>query len=350
MGNEGASMPKGVSQKGKMCRAAILMSVFMAAFLLIFFPQSSLARDYIVRKGDHLVRLGKRFGVPWEEIKRINRLSGSTIYPGQKLIIPELALQDYVVRRGDSLIGLGKKFNVSWQEIKRMNGLSGTTIYPGDKLIIPLKGVWHVVKKHEWLLLIARTYGKAYGVTKEEIIKANRLSDPDNLKLGQRLFIPRAQRVLDIKIPPRIVTRETAPSPRPAQAEASRVEKKEAPLEWPLRGEVIGYFGDEGNRGIDIAGSEGETVVAAADGEVAYAAHLTTSGRNYGHTVFINHEKERLVTCYYYNARSLVDQGQKVKKGDPIAKVGVMEGSGRFGLHFEVRKMSKPVNPLDYLP
>ncbi len=343
-------MPKGVSQKGKMCRAAILMSVFMAAFLLIFFPQSSPARDYVVRKGDHLVRLGKRFSVPWQEIKRINGLSSSTIYPGQKLIIPELALQDYVVRRGDSLAGLGKKFKVSWQEIKRINSLSGTTIYPGNKLIIPLKGVWHVVKRHEWLLLIARTYGKAYGVTKEEIIKANRLGDPDNLALGQRLFIPRAQRVLDIKIPPKVLTADTAPSSRPAPVERSRVEKKDVLFEWPLKGEVIVYFGEEGSRGIDIAGSEGETVVAAADGEVAYAAHLMTSGKNYGHTVFINHQEEGLVTCYYYNARSLVDQGQKVKKGDPIAKIGVMEDSGRFGLHFEVRKMSKPVNPLDYLP
>ncbi len=343
-------MPKGVTQKGKMCRAAILMSVFMAVFLLIFFPQSSPARDYVVRKGDHLVRLGKRFDVPWQEIKRINGLSSSTIYPGQKLIIPELALQDYVVRKGDSLIGVGKKFNVSWQEIKRINRLSSTTIYPGKRLIIPLKGVWHVVKKHEWLLLIARTYGKAYGVTEEEIIKANRLGDPDNLALGQRLFIPRAQRVLDIKIPARVLARDTTSSSRPAPVEGSGVEKKEVLFEWPLKGEVIVYFGEEGSRGIDIAGSEGETVVAAADGEVAYAAHLTTSGRNYGHTVFINHEEEGLMTCYYYNARSLVDQGQKVKKGDPIAIVGVVESSGRFGLHFEVRRMSKPVNPVNYLP
>ena len=207
-----------------------------------------------------------------------------------------------------------------------------------------------MVKEHQWLLLIARTYGKAYGVSKEEIIEVNRLTSPDNLSPGQKLFIPRAKRALEIKIPAEILTRGPTPSPPPAPAQRPKVEKKYPLFQWPLKGEVIGYFGEEGNQGIDIAGSEGETVVAAGDGEVTYARHTILVGKNYGHTVFIKHEKEDLLTCYFYNARNLVQEGQKVKKGDRIAKVGVMENSGRFGLHFEVRKMSKPVNPLDYLP
>jgi len=293
-------MPKGVNQEGKIHRIIILMSVLATAFFLISFPESSLARNYIVRKGDYLVKLEERFGVPWQDIKKIN-------------------------------------------------GLAGTTIYPGQKLIIPLQGVWHVVKQHQWLLLIARTYGKAYGVSKEEIIEANRLKDPDELQPGQKLFIPRAKRALEIKIPPQILTRDVAPSPPPAPTESPKVEEKQPIFEWPLKGEVIGYFGEERNQGIDIAGSQGERVVAAGDGEVSYAGHLIVPGKNYGYTVFISHE-EGLLTCYFYNAGNLVEKGQKVKKGDPIAKLGIMEDSGRFGLHFEIRKMSKPVNPLDYLP
>ena len=343
-------MPKGVDQEGKIYRVTIFMSVLAAAFFLISFPESSSARNYIVRKGDYLVKLEKRFGVPWQDIKKINALAGTTIYPGQKLIIPELAVRSYVVRKGDSLIDLEKRFGVPWREIKKINGLAGTTIYPGQKLIIPLQGVWHVVKERQWLLLIVRTYGKAYGVSKEEIIEANRLKDPDNLVPGQKLFIPRAKRALEIKIPPQILTRDVTPSTSPAPREKPKVEKKQPLFEWPLKGEVIGYFGEEGNQGIDIAGSSGETVVAAADGKVSYAGHLIVPGKNYGYTVFINHEEEGLLTCYFYNAGNLVEKEQKVKKGDPIAKLGIMEDSGRFGLHFEIRKMSKPVNPLDYLP
>ena len=343
-------MLKGVNQEGKIHRIIILMGVLAAVFLLISFPKSSLARSYIVRKGDSLVKLEERFGVPWQDIKKINGLTGTTIYPGQELIIPELARQNYVVRKGDSLAALGKKFGVPWQDIKKINSLTGTTIYPGQELIIPLQGVWHVVKEHQWLLLITATYGKAYGVSKEEIIEVNKLKNPDELQLGQKLFIPRAKRVLEIKIPPQILTRDVTPSSSSAPTPKPKVEEKQPIFEWPLKGEVIGYFGEEGNQGIDIAGSPGETVVAATDGEVTYAAYLTTSGRNYGHTVFINHEEEGLVTCYFYNADNLVEKGQKVKKGDPIAKLGIMEDAGRFGLHFEIRKMSKPVNPLDYLP
>ena len=342
-------MPKGVDQERKIHRIIILMSVLATAFFLISFPESSLARNYIVRKGDSLVKLEERFSVPWQDIKKINGLAGTTIYPGQELIIPELAHQNYVVRKGDSLADLGKKFGVPWQDIKKINSLAGTTIYPGQELIIPLQGVWHVVKKHQWLLLIARTYGKAYGVSKEEIIEANRLKDPDELQPGQKLFIPRAKRALEIKIPPQILTRDVAPSPPPAPTQRPKVEEKQPLFQWPLRGEVIGYFGEEGNQGIDIAGSQGETVVAAADGEVSYAGHLIVPGKNYGYTVFISHE-EGLLTCYFYNAGNLMEKGQKVKKGDPIAKLGIMEDLGRFGLHFEIRKMSKPVNPLDYLP
>jgi murein DD-endopeptidase MepM/ murein hydrolase activator NlpD len=296
-------MSKGVNQEGKIHRVSIFLSVLASTFFLIFFPESSFARAYIVKPGDYLVKLEKRFGVPWQDIKKIN-------------------------------------------------GLTSNTLYPGQKLVIPLQGVWHVVKEHQWLLLIVRSYGKAYGVSKEEIIQANRLKDPDSLVPGQKLFIPRAKRVLEIEIPPRMVSRDTAPSSRSAPTEKPEVEKKDLLFEWPLKGEVIGYFGEGGNQGIDIAGSEGETVVAAADGEVSYAGHLIVPGKNYGSTVFISHE-EGLLTCYFYNAGNLVEKGQKVKKGDPIAKVGIMEDSGRFGLHFEIRKKSKldeKLNPLDYLP
>ncbi|MFQ5834409.1 MAG: LysM peptidoglycan-binding domain-containing protein [bacterium] len=357
-----------VSEKRKICTVAILIGVLAAALVLIFFPESSPARNYVVKPGDHLVKLEKRFGVPWQEIKKINGLAGTTIYPGQKLIIPELAVRNYLVRKGDSLVDLGRKFGVSWQEIKKINGLAGTTIYPGQKLIIPLKGVWHVVKEHQWLLLIARTYGKTYGVSKEEIIEANRLTNPDNLVPGQKLFIPRAKKALKIKISPKVLTRDVTVSRPPASLGKSKkipdyrlpekkVVSQPKPLDtpeeklsflWPVEGEVIGYFGDKGNKGIDIAAPEGTTIVAPADGVVELAGYE----KELGNLLMIKHKKENLITVYTYLSSSLVGSGDKVKKGEPIAKVGITGPVKVPCLHFEVRKVGtvEPVNPLDYLP
>jgi murein DD-endopeptidase MepM/ murein hydrolase activator NlpD len=365
---EGRNMLERVDQRRKICTVAILISVLSAAFMLIFFLEFSRARNYVVKRGDHLVKLEKRFGIPWQEIKKINGLAGTTIYPGQQLIIPELAVRNYLVRKGDSLVDLGRKFGIPWQEIKKINGLAGTTIYPGQQLIIPLKGVWHVVKEHQWLLLIARTYGKTYGVSKEEIIEANRLTNPDNLVPGQKLFIPRAKRELKIKIPPEVLTRDVTALPPPASTGESKKtpdyllsEKKvlsqPAPLDipekklsflWPVEGEVIGYFGDKGNKGIDIAASEGTTIVAPADGVVELAGY----DKDLGNLLMIKHKKEELITVYTYLSSSLVGSGSKVKKGDPIARVGITGTAKIPCLHFEVRKIGtvEPVNPLDYLP
>ena len=344
------------------------MGPLAAAFVLIFFAGPSSGRNYVVKRGDHLVKLEKRFGVPWQEIKKINDLAGTTIYPGQKLIIPDLAVRNYLVRKGDCLVDLGRKFGLPWQEIKKINDLAGTTIYPGQKLIIPLKGVWHVVKNNQWLLLIARTYGRKYGVSKEEIIEANRLTNPDNLVPGQKLFIPRAQKALEIKIPPKILTRDVTPSPPPASAgkptktpdrllsekkvlgqpePLARPEEKLLYL-WPVEGKVIGYFGDKGNKGMDIAAPEGTTIVAPADGVVDFAGY----DKDLGNLLMIKHEKEELITVYTYLSSSLVGSGDKVKKGDPIARVGITGTPKVPCLHFEVRKVGtvEPVNPLDYLP
>ena len=110
---------------------------------------------YRVRKGDTLEKIGKRFGVSWREIKRINGLRTNTIRVGQKLKIPrrsytrskkarriyrrrDVVYITYRVRRGDSLQKIGKRFGVSWREIKRVNRLRSDLIRVGQKLKIPV--------------------------------------------------------------------------------------------------------------------------------------------------------------------------------------------------------------------
>ena len=111
----------------------------------------------------------------------------------------------------------------------------------------------------------------------------------------------------------------------------------------PTAGNVITKFGGA-NKGVDIAGNPGQPVVAAADGKVVYAG----SGlRGYGNLVIIQHSPTFL-SAYGHNQSLLVNEGQTVKRGQTIAKMGNSDAS-RTQLHFEVRQNGKPVNPATYV-
>jgi murein DD-endopeptidase MepM/ murein hydrolase activator NlpD len=252
----------------------------------------------------------------------------------------------YTVRPKDTLFAISRRYDISLKRILKINGLSlREKIYPGQKLLIPYKGVWHPVKKHETLWRIARTYG----VSLEEIKQANRL--PSNeIKVGQKLFIPKATEVKPIKIPDYLLSEKKVIPEKKVLSHPKPIDTPEEKsfLLWPVEGEVIGYFGDKGNQGIDIAAPEGTTVVAPANGVVELAGY----GKEPGNLLMIKHKKEGLITVYTYLSSWLVKKGDKVKKGDPIAKVGITGTAKNPSLHFEVRKEGtvEAVNPLDYLP
>jgi len=253
----------------------------------------------------------------------------------------------YTVRPKDTLSAISRRYGISLEQILEINGLSlREKIYPGQKLLIPYKmGVWHPVKKYETLWRIARTYG----VSLEEIKQANRLSS-NEIKVGQKLFIPKVTEVKPIKIPDYLLSEKKAIPEKKVLSPPEPIDTPEEKLFllWPVEGEVIGYFGDKGNKGIDIAAPEGTTVVAPANGVVELAGY----GKEPGNLLMIKHGKEGLITVYTYLSSWLVKKGDRVKEGDPIAKVGITGTAKNPCLHFEVRKIEtvEPVNPLDYLP
>lgn len=115
---------------------------------------------------------------------------------------------------------------------------------------------------------------------------------------------------------------------------------------WPtVSRRVISRFQPAvGKDGIDISGNFGDAVYATADGQVVYAG----SGlRGYGKLIIIKHNKTYL-SAYAHNESILVAEGQVVKAGKKIGKMG-SSGKGRAKLHFEIRKDGKPVNPANYL-
>jgi lipoprotein NlpD len=115
---------------------------------------------------------------------------------------------------------------------------------------------------------------------------------------------------------------------------------------WPATGKIVTGFTDSANlKGIDIAGKAGEPVVASAAGKVVYAG----SGlRGYGKLVIVKHN-DTYLSAYAHNSDILVKEGQQVARGQKIAEMGNTD-SDSVKLHFEIRRLGKPVDPLKYLP
>ena len=116
---------------------------------------------------------------------------------------------------------------------------------------------------------------------------------------------------------------------------------------WPVKGPLIQGFSTTGviNKGIDLAGTKGEPVLAAADGKVVYSG---TGLVGYGNLIIIKHN-ETYLSAYGHNSKLLLKEGQWAKAGQKIAEIG-STGTQRDKLHFEIRRNGKPVDPLQYLP
>ena len=117
--------------------------------------------------------------------------------------------------------------------------------------------------------------------------------------------------------------------------------------QWPTQGNVIQGFSnsDGGNKGIDISGSRGQPVKAAASGRIVYAGNAL---RGYGNLIIIKHNDDFL-SAYAHNDKILVSDQQEVKAGQEIAKMG-STGTNAVKLHFEIRYKGKSVDPVRYLP
>lgn len=114
---------------------------------------------------------------------------------------------------------------------------------------------------------------------------------------------------------------------------------------WPATGPVTTMFDEVKSKGLAIAGKAGDPVVAAADGRVVYAG----SGlRGYGNLVIVKHNATYL-TAYAHNQTLLVKEDQAVRRGQKIAEMGSTDAE-RVQLHFEIRKMGKPIDPAKLLP
>ncbi|MDX2346026.1 MAG: peptidoglycan DD-metalloendopeptidase family protein, partial [Legionella sp.] len=186
-----------------------------------------------------------------------------------------------------------------------------------------LNATRHSVRAGETLYAVAFRYDQDY----HDLATLNHINAPYKLRVGQVIQLkPQTKSILNAlpELPVFLSNHQWT---------------------WPLKGRIATNFSpNKGQKGIDIAGKKGQKIHAASAGVVAYAGNGLPG---YGNLIILKHDNQYL-TAYANNQRNLVRVGQSIKKDAVIAEIGVV--NRRFwGLHFEIRKQGKPVNPLNYL-
>lgn len=148
---------------------------------------------YIVKSGDTLYSIAKKYGLSVDELKKMNNLSSNTLSINQKLLVGnDMSTDDnydvYVVKSGDTLWGIASKYNTSVDKIKDINNLNSNNLSIGQKLLVPGNNLGtkkYIVKSGDTLYKIAQNNG----TTVTELINLNNLKTT-NLSIGQVLYIP----------------------------------------------------------------------------------------------------------------------------------------------------------------
>jgi murein DD-endopeptidase MepM/ murein hydrolase activator NlpD len=308
-----------------------------------------------------------------------------------------------IVGTSDTMDALAHRYGVTSAEILKANGYKGPrALQPGQQLIIPSRAVAaaapavvapkavavaapvaaapsvHVVNRGDTLMSIAHRNH----VPVAELAKANGIDANAKLKLGQKVNVPGAKSAAaPAAAPPaQVATAQpgavAAPATKMAAVEPAKEKARlaqatttpeaaaavtETPVKtaeatgalptfrWPVRGRVVTGYGaktnGKSNDGINVAVPEGTPVKAAEDGVVAYSGNEL---KGYGNLVLIRHSNG-YVTAYAHASELMVKRGETIKRGQVIAKSGQSGEVGSPQLHFEIRKGSSPVDPLQFL-
>ena len=304
----------------------------------------------IVGTSDTLEILARRYNVTPAAILQANGYKGPRVLsPGQQLIIPRpsavaaapaigvpagrplavaaAAPSVHVVNHGDTLMGIARRNHISAAELAMANGLApGAKLKIGMKLNVPVKESAAAAPIAQPAVAQAAPLSVA-PVTKVATVAA----DPhQKARLAQATAVEEA------------AAAETA-------VKAAEATGALPTFRWPVRGKVITSYGaktnGKANDGINLAVPEGTPVKAAEDGVVAYSGNEL---KGYGNLVLIRHSNG-YVTAYAHASELLVKRGDTIKRGQVIAKSGQSGEVASPQLHFEIRKGSTPVDPLQFL-
>jgi murein DD-endopeptidase MepM/ murein hydrolase activator NlpD len=336
----------------------------------------------VLKPGESVAALSRRYGVPEKEIVKANGLSSaSAARPGQSIIIPTFGARSTAARsaaaegallppgqnpvpmpRGEEKLAVlptnPKLRDKARTEIASANASNAE----GSGKTPPAVGTY-VVKPGDSLSKIARSNGVSVAALKQ----ANGLGT-QGVRVGQTLNLPagsekpvvtqvstgslsakvdtaKAEAPKAAAAPGKSVTEVASTDPGATAPEATGIGK----YRWPVRGAVVAAFGanvgGKRNDGIDISVPNGTPIKAAENGVVIYAGNGL---KELGNTVLVRHD-DGTVTVYGHASSISVQRGQKVQRGQQLAASGMSGNATQPTLHFEVRKDATPVNPMTYL-
>ena len=256
----------------------------------------------------------------------------------------------YTVKRKDTLWDIAIDHNMEIEDILRLNPHIEEVIRPGDELTLSIPTPILGVETREVI------------VFKQDIPYEIEEKEDDSLFEGRRSVIQKGihgekeveaelVRINGIEADREVINEMVLAEPR---VQTERVGIKPLPprhgtgiFQRPVQGRISSRFGMRWGRmhnGLDVAANTGTPIYAADGGEVIFAGWLG----DYGYLVRIHHDNE-YVTYYAHCSQILVRNGQRVAKGETIARIGSTGRSTGPHLHFEIRKNNVPQDPLNYI-
>ena len=237
---------------------------------------------------------------------------------------------------GDTLDSISKKYKVTKKELIRFNKIKYPYILkPGKFIKIPVSKRYKI-KKGDTLYKIA----KCSSTNVLEIKNKNTNLNEKKLIVGSVINLPYYSKD-NCKLKSKKIAKKN-------RSIKKSIKSKEIFI-WPVQGSIITYFGKQKggrkNDGINIISVKGNPVRAAMGGKVIYRGNELLA---WGNLIIIKH-KNNWTTAYAHLDKLLVRKGEIIKTGDIIASVGETGNVDKSQLHFQVRKNSKPLDPIKFL-
>ena len=284
--------------------------------------------------------------------------------------------ESYTVRKGDTLYGIALDHGLDYRELAAWNEIADPNVIRIDqKLRLHAPPGWQPppepapptspaivsqplppqaeIEAKPLAPLVVKTGPKAVKLAYSDAALAQLRGEASKPPAATQAAAAKPE-VKPVAVPPKPVPPVKVPpaSPPPSAAAASKPTPvaaepfNEASWMWPASGPLLHGFNQGANpKGVAIGGEVGQPIFASAAGKVVYSG----SGlRGYGKLIIIKHS-DTYLSVYAHNKALLVKEGERVAKGQKIAEMGDSDAQ-RVSLHFEIRRLGKPVDPLQYLP
>lgn len=246
---------------------------------------------------------------------------------------PKLAVgKPYTVKRGDTLYAIAFRLGLDFRELAVRNGIKAPyTINVGQVL--------------QTSKLKASTSNKSSKTSDSGTSTTTRTASSKKTKASVVKSKPSSGKATKSSTTSTKVAKKTQTSKKASSSKSVEPNRPVSRWRWPSRGKVVRTFASNVHKGIDIAGRRGDPVTATAAGKVVYAGAGVTG---YGSLIIVKHN-DTYLSAYGHNEQLLVSEGSVVKVGQQIATMG-SSGTNSVKLHFELRRLGKPVDPLTLLP